>query len=392
MLKAFKYRIYPNKVQEVIIAKHIGCVRWVYNYGLERKIQAWTTDKKNMSKFDISNELPDLKVKEGTKWLSEVNAQSLQSSLEHLDQAYKRFFKQKKGFPRFKSKHNSRQSFTIPQHFKIKKYEHKLVLPKIGEINIKMHRDFKGSMRKVVISKTSTGKYYASILVDTIEQPFKCKKVKEATTLGIDLGIKSFITLSDGRKVDNPKILNQYQKRLKKAQQSLSRKVKGSNNRNKSRIKVARVHEKVSNIRKDFLHKLSHSLTHENQVRTIVVEDLNVSGMQKNHHLARSIGDCSWSAFIDMLKYKCEWNGINFIEIGRFEPSSKLCSDCGTINKNLKLSDREWTCTACGVVHDRDINAAKNIKIMGLNPKIGIVPLGRRELTLAETNCSNGGR
>ena len=384
MLKAYKFRIYPNQEQETLIAKHIGCARWVYNYGLERKIKAWTTDKKNLSKFDISNELPDLKKKEETNWLSEVNAQSLQSSLEHLDQAYKRFFKQKKGFPRFKSKHGSKQSFTVPQHFRIKRDEGKLVLPKFGDINITLHREFRGKMNNVAVSRTPTGKYYVSILVEATDKPLKCKKVRESTALGIDLGIKDFAVLSDGRKIENPKTLNRFQKQLVKAQRDFSRKVKGGNNRNKARIKVAKIHEKTANIRKDFLHKLSHQLTHENQVGTLVLEDLNVSGMMKNHHLARSVGDCSWSEFVRQIKYKCEWNGINFIQIGRFEPSSKLCSACGSINKSLTLKDRNWVCTNCGTEHDRDVNAAINIKSMGLNPKF-IVPSVRRELTLTET-------
>ena len=391
MLKAYKYRIYPNKNQEELIARHIGCARWVYNYGLALKIKEWATNKKNVSKFDIQAELPALKKAEETKWLGEVNAQSLQSSLEHLDQAYKRFFKTKKGFPRFHSKHGRKQSFTVPQHFRIKKDEHKLVLPKFGDINIVLHREFKGKMNNVTISRTPTNKYYASVLVETTDQAKKCKKVKEQTTLGIDLGIKDFVVLSDRQKIENPKILNQYQKHLAKEQRRFSRKVKDSNNRNKARIKVAKVYEKIANVRKDFLHKLSYQLTHENQVGSLVLEDLNVSGMVRNHHLARSIGDCSWSAFVGMLKYKSEWNGINLIQIGRFEPSSKLCSACGTINNTLTLKDREWVCKSCGVEHDRDVNAAINIKSMGLNPKF-IIPSVRRELTLTETRSCKSGR
>ena len=386
MLKAYKFRIYPNKEQAGLIAKHIGCARWVYNYGLERKIKAWSSDRKSVSRFDIQADLPKLKASLDTKWLAEVNAQTLQSSLEHLDKAYTRFFRLKEGFPRFKSKHGSKQSFSVPQHFRLDVATSRLTIPKMTPIRMVLHRQFEGEMCSVTISRTPTGKYYASILVETTDKPKKCKKVKESTTLGLDLGIKDFATLSDGRKVENPHILNQFKKQLTKAQRNLSRKVKGSNNRSKARLRVSKIHEKTTNIRRDFLHKLSHQLTHENQVGTLVLEDLNVSGMQRNHHLARSIGDCGWGEFVRQLKYKSEWNGINFIQIGRFEPSSKLCSDCGTINKSLELKDRNWVCTGCGTEHDRDINAAKNIKVMGLHPRQKTVPTGCRESTLTETS------
>ena len=206
------------------------------------------------------------------------------------------------------------------------------------------------------------------------------------------MGIKSFAVLSDGRKIDNPKFFSIARKRLRKAQRKLCRRLKGSNNRTRQKLVVAKIHEKVSAVRADFLHKLTHTLTHESQVKSIVCEDLNVTGMVKNHCLARSISDCSWGEFIRQLKYKCEWYGINFIQIGRFEPSSKLCSSCGSINHSLTLKDREWTCPSCGVVHDRDVNASQNIKVMGLHPRLKTVPMDNRESTLTESNRSKGAR
>lgn len=388
MLKAYEYRIYPNREQEEKIKQHIGCSRWIYNYALEKKMKAWTIDKKNLSRFDIQKDLPKLKKAEETKWLKEVNSQTLQSSLEHLDKAYTRFFKEKKGFPKFKSKHKSKQSFSVPQHTSLD-FEAKLItLPKIKPISIRVHREFKGKIKTVTVKQTPTQKYFVSVLVETADQPKVKSKVKDKTTIGLDLGIKDFVVISTGEKVKNPKVLNRYSNKLTKAQRMLSRRVMDSNNRKKAKLKVAKMHEKITNVRKDFLHKLSHILTHESQVRTIVIEDLNVNGMIRNYRLAKSISDCSWSEFVRQLEYKSEWYGINLIKIGSFEPSSKLCSNCGTINQELTLEDRKWICKTCGVNHDRDINAAINIKQIGLNSKIQI-PMERRELTLGESRCSN---
>jgi len=369
MLRGYRYRIYPTQEQTVFINKHLGCVRWLYNYALDKKISAYQKDKTQISRFDLQAELPSLKKQKDTEWLAEVNAQSLQATLKNLDMAYTRFFKYKKGFPKFKSKHNNRQSFQIPSNKREIDWNNQtLTIPKIKDIPIVLSRTFKGQIKTVTISKTPTNRYFAGILVDTNIKPQKKAKIKGATTIGIDLGLKHFATLSNGEKIDNPRYLRNDLQRLKVLQRRLSKKVKGSNNRNKARLKVAIQYERITNKRTDFLHKLTYKLTHESQVQTICIEDLAVSNMLKNHKLAQSISDVSWGKFKELLTYKCDWYGKNLITIGRFEPSSKLCS-CGELNKDLTLADRTWTCKYCGTKHDRDVLAANNIKNMGLHPK-----------------------
>ncbi len=368
MLRAYKYRIYPTPDQEVMISKHLGCTRWLYNYALNKKVTAYQKDKTNISRFQLQAELPILKKQEDTEWLSEVNAQSLQAVLRNLDMAYTRFFKQKKGFPKFKSKHSNKQSFQIPQRTKIDWANSTITIPNIKTVSIVLSREFKGDIKTVTISKTPTNKYYASILVDTDIKSKKKRKIKENSAMGIDLGLTHFATLSNGEKIDNPRYLRESLDRLKILQRRASKKVKGSENRKKANLKVARQHEKITNQRTDFLHKLTYELTHDNQVHTICIEDLAVSNMVKNHRLALSISDAGWGKFRELLTYKCDWYGKNLIVIGRYEPSSKLCS-CGELNKDLALSDRKWTCKHCGAEHDRDILAANNIKQMGLHPR-----------------------
>jgi putative transposase len=366
MLKAYKYRIYPNKEQSCLLSKHFGCVRLVYNLSLSKKKEAYELDKTSISVYDLMKELPKLKESEKYSFLKEVNSQSLQQVIKsNLDNAFKNFFRRvkdvsckEKGFPKFKSKHE-KQSFMCPQGTKVN-FEHgKLTLPKIRNIKCKFHREFTGSIRSCTISKTPTGKYYASILVEDYKELHNKPQVTEETSLGVDLGIAYFLTTSSGEKVENPKFLRNSLERLKVLQRRLSKKVKRSNRRNKARLKVALQHEKITNCRRDFLHKLSTKLISENQ--TICLEDLNISGMLKNHCLAQAISDVSWSEFVTQIKYKALWTGRNVLQIGRFEPSSKLCS-CGVKNEELTLKDRSWTCESCGTQHDRDILAANNIK------------------------------
>jgi len=363
MLRAYQYRIYPTISQQEALNKHFGSMRFIYNWALDMKIEAYKKDKTSLSRFDIQAFLPALKKEK--QWLTEVNAQSVQYAVKCMDDAYKHFFKNKAGFPKFKAKHFSKKSFTALQ--KVELLEDKLVMPKfLDGIKIKLSRPIEGIIKKCTISVTSTGKYFASILSE-IQKEFPAKKpITPQTTIGIDMGIKTLVVASDGRMYENNKYVKKELGRIKYLQRIVSRKVKGSNNRKKANLCVAKVHEKVRNQRTSRIHQITYALTHENQVDSIVAEDLNTAGMLKNHKLAQSISDASFGEMIRQLKYKCDWYGKNFIQIGRFEPSSRLCSLCGAKNQTLTLKDREWVCGACGALHDRDLNAAKNIKTMGL--------------------------
>lgn len=364
MYKGYEYRIYPTKTQQKLLAKTFGCCRYVYNHFLAKRIEYHEKEGKYINSFALSKELTILKNE--LEWLKEVDCQSLQQELRHQDNAFERFFKAKKGFPKFKSKHSHRYSYTTILNVSLDVENHKIKLPKIGKINLKLDRIPQGQIKSVTVKQVPSGKYFVSL---TVLEEHKClpkEQVNPETTIGIDLGLKHFAILSDGRKIDNPKYLNQNLKKLQILQRRLSRKEKGSQNRNKARIKVARQYERVTNLRKDFLHKLTYQLTHESQVSTICIEDLSVSNMIKNHKLAKSISDVSWSSFRTLLEYKCELYGKNLLVIGRFEPSSKMCT-CGYINKELTLADREWTCPNCNTKHDRDILAANNIKKFALS-------------------------
>ena len=361
MLKAFKYRIYPNKEQEILLSKHFGSCRFIYNLALETKTAAYSSARINLSRYELQVQMKELK--QECEWLKEVNSQALASELMHLDAAYLRFFKGLSSFPRFKNKYD-KQSFQCPQSVKLK--DGKLWLPKFKTgINIVLSREFAGELRTVTISKTTTNKYFASILVQDNKPVPKTKKIKESTAIGIDLGIKTFAALSDGTQYENPKHLKKALKRLKMLQKRASKKQKGSSNRKKANLKVALAHEKVANQRKDFLHKFSDAIT--KQFDAICVENLNIKGMVKNRNLAQAVSDVSWSAGLDMLKYKSEWRGKTYLEIGRFDPSSKLHNNCGYLNNELTLADRTWVCPKCGESVNRDINAALNIKQFGLS-------------------------
>ena len=354
MYKAFKYRIFPTNSQKELIHKHCGSVRFLYNLALETKNAAYIGSKHNYSAFDLVKQLPELKKE--LPWLKEVNSQSLQQSIQNMDIAFKKFFKGA-GFPKFKSKHKGKQSFSIPQNVIVE--NDLLIIPKFKEgIKMSLHRPTKGTIKSATISVTPTGKYFVSILCDTnTEMPTKAP-ITESTTIGIDLGIKDFAITSEGEVFENPKYLRKAQSKLKYVQRKYS-KHKGK----RTKKKLAKLHEDVVNKRKDFLHKVSTQLIRENQ--TICLETLAVKNMVKNHNLAQAISDASWSTFVSMLEYKADWYGKNILRIGRFAPSSKTCS-CGVINKDLKLSDREWTCKSCGTTHDRDILAACNIKSFAL--------------------------
>lgn len=362
MLQAYKYRLYPNTIQMESIEKHIDTCRFVYNLFLEKKIKHYTEHSKTLSCFALNKLLPSLKIE--FPFLQDVHSQPLQMASRNLDNAFTKFFREKKGFPKFKSKKNPVQSFQYPQGVKLNWELGKVYLPKVGQVKCKLHRFFEGDIKTCTVSRTSTGKYFVSILVDNKERVPDSDTFSSETTIGIDVGLKSFAILSDGNKVENPRIFKKKSEKLKKLQQSVSRKVKGSNNYKKAKLKVAKCHEAIANQRSDFLHKLSFKLVSENQA--IAIEDLNVSGMVKNRRLAKHIADASWSNFRSMLEYKCKRYGKTLLTIGRFEPSSKICNHCGYYNKDLTLKERSWICPACGSDLDRDINAAINIKCFAL--------------------------
>jgi len=364
-----KYRILPTEEQKILFEKHFGCSRLIYNLGLECKTMAYSGRKKTLNFFALANQLKELK--SAYPFLNEVNSQSLQMALRNLENAFTKFFKNKAKFPNFKSK-KSKQSFQCPQNVAVEK--EKVYLPKFKEgIKVILHRPIKGLIKTTTISRTSTNKYFVTFCIETKEDFPKKQKVKNA--VGLDLGIKHFVITSDSEKIDNPKYLLESLVKLKWLQRQLSRKKKGSSRSKRFKFRIAKQHEKTANQRKDFLHKLSDAIT--KRYDTVCVEDLNISGMIKNHKLARSISDCGWGMFEQFLKYKSDWRGVNFVQIGRFDPSSKLCSECGYINSQLELKDREWTCPNCNSVLDRDINASKNILQYGLN-KLNKLPVERR--------------
>jgi len=363
MFRAYKYRLYPTNSQKELIHKHCGSVRYLYNLALETKTAAYLGSKITLSRYDLQKQLVELKKE--LPWLKETNSQSLQSALINLDEAYKKFFKGA-GFPKFKSKH-SKQSFHVPQNVKVE--GGKLVIPKFKEgIKVVLHRPINGTIKSATLCVTPTGKYFASILCDTGIECKPKQKVIDSETIGIDLGIKDFAVTSEGEVIANPKFLRNSIERLKVLQQRASKKKLGSNNRKKANKRAALLHEKIKNQRQDFLHKVSNKLIRENQ--TICLEDLGVKNMIKNHKLAQAISDVSWSEFNRMIEYKAEWYGVNILRIGRFAPSSKTC-ECGTINKDLKLSDRVWKCKSCKAVNERDRLAARNIKKFALKDNSG---------------------
>ena len=357
MLRVVKVRLYPDAQQQQSLAQAFGSCRWLWNYFLNLMNQTYQETGKGLSGYEIKKIIPQLKKEH--EWLSLTYSQCLQQVCLNLGVAFNNFFEKRAKYPKFKSKHG-KQSIQYPQNVKIA--DSQLILPKIGKVSAIIHREIEGKIKTVTITKNCSEQYFAAILFEDGKE--KPESIAEGKAIGIDLGLTHFAITSDGSKFDNPRILNKHEKNLKIKQQQLSRKEKGSSNRNQARKKVARVHRKITNCREDFLHKLSRRIVNENQV--IVVENLHVKGMIQNHCLAKSIQQVGWGMFCTMLKYKAENEGKIYQEVDRFFPSSKTCHVCLNQVGKLPLDIRYWTCEECQSKHDRDINAAINIRDEGL--------------------------
>ncbi|MDW7730912.1 MAG: RNA-guided endonuclease TnpB family protein [Methanolobus sp.] len=391
MKKGNVYRIYPNHEQCSLLEQHFGATRLVYNRSLFIKNLMYDKFGISLTEVDLNNNLTTLK--EHFPWLKDINSQSLQQANRNLLTGFKNFFEGNADYPTRKNKKSNHFSFQVPLNYQINLTTSQIYLPKIGWMKIVLHRDFLSKefienelvtrkvngeiildqklnkefkvLKTLTVSRTSAGRYHVSILIEDHEPYPEPESFAEETTVGIDVGIKSFVVLSTGEEIENPKFLKRSLKKLIKLQRSVSRKQKGSKNRRKAVAKLAKHHQLIANQRNDFQHKVSAKIISESQA--IAVEDLNVSGMVKNHCLAQSISDVGWSGFVNKLTYKAEWFGKNILKIGRFEASSKLCNVCGYKNKELTLDIREWECPDCKTLHDRDKNAAINIKKIALN-------------------------
>lgn len=366
MPKAIKLRIYPDETQADYINKLLGSCRFVYNQVLNHKIAQYKEHGKSVSFGEAGKLLVGLKQEH--EWLKDSHSKVLQQSLINLEKAYKGFFKDGRGFPKFKSRKDSRQSCRFPCDALIGVKGNRIsIIKALKDIHFKCSRKDEIYLNKhfeqaksATLTKTKSGKYYLSVLIDKdTTQPAKLNSV-----VGIDMGISHFVITSDGQVFDNIKIKRSNESRIKTLNRRLSRKVKGSKNREKARLNLARFHERLNNIKKNYLHKVTNTILSENQA--VVIEDLNVAGMLKNHKLARSIQELSLYRFRQILEYKAAWQGKEVIKVGRFYPSTKICSSCGHKNDNLTLSDRDWSCPVCNVNHDRDVNAAKNILVEGI--------------------------
>ena len=385
MLKAIKVRLYPSQDQENYIANLLGCCRFAYNSCLDYKIKTYNKTKESVSFGQIGKHLVQLKQNEETSWLKNVHSKVLQQTLINLEKAYKNFFVNGSGFPKFKSKHAPKQSCRFPNDAIGKIYGNRInIIKPLKDIHFKCSKrdekhlnKYQDKIRSGTLSRTKSGNYYFSILIDIPTQ----KEVKESNKqIGLDVGIKDFVVDSDGKRYENIKIKRNNEKKLAQLHRSVSRKKKGSSNRNKARIKLAKFYEKLNNKKEYYLHQISNKLIDENQA--IIIEDLNVSGMMKNKNLARSIQELSLFRFKEMLTYKAKWHGRDLIQIDRYFPSSKLCSCCGHKNTKLTLNMRQWTCNNCGMKHDRDHNAA--INILNEGKRILNIGLSSPELTLGE--------
>lgn len=366
--KAVKVQVYPKESDKELLAKHFGVRRFIFNKFLEIRQREYLENKKSLGYNACSALVTEMKKDPSFEWLKEVNSQTIQAALKDLDGAYDRFFRKIAKFPKFKSKHSARQSFKVPQHFDIDWENKTLKIPKFKNL-FKFKGSYSGILVKtnsVTISKNASGKYFASIQGEFEIEP------KESTgeIIGVDLGIKSLLIDSNGTEIKNERFLKKQLKKLKYLHRQHSKKKKESKSRNKARIKLAVQYQKVTNQRNNYLHQVSSQLINDNQV--IVLEDLAVKNMVKNHKLAQAISDVSWGSLVSMLKYKAVWHNRQVIQIDRWYPSSKTCSSCFHLMSSMDLSIREWTCPSCNDHHDRDVNAAKNILRQGLNIMSGL--------------------
>ena len=382
MLKVVKVRLYPSKTQQGQLTKAFGSCRWVWNHFLNLINQTYKETGKGLSGYDVKKLLPELKKQKETAWLSETYSMCLQQVCLNLGIAFNNFFEHRASYPRFKSRHQ-KQSLQYPDNVKIE--ESYLKVPKLGLIYAKIHRPIEGKLKTVTITKNCCNQYYASILFeDGQDKPIPSI---EGKAIGIDLGLTHFAITSNGSKFANPRWLTKHEKNLKVKQQRLSRREQGSNNKKKAKVAVARVHKKIADCRSDFNHKLSRRIVDENQV--ICVENLNIKDMVKNHKLSKAISQVSWGQFCTMLKYKAEQEGKIYQEVDRFFPSSKTCNHCLNIVDSLPLDIRFWKCNNCNTNHDRDINAAINLRDEGLR----ILTCGTRDQAYRQTvRRSNRGR
>lgn len=357
MISATKIRLYPNKEQRDSLSVQFGHARFVYNEALQESQKAYRETGKGLNYYAMAVKLP--KLKKEHPWLKDAYAQVLQQSLQNLARAYENFFAKRAKYPNFKKKSNT-QSISYPQNVKFK--DGKILLPKVGLVKCVIHREIVGNIKTVTVTMNAAGQYHASVLTDNgLPEP---KVSTDGKAIGIDVGLTDLAVTSNGSKYSNPRHLNKAMKNLKRKQKKLSRKKKGSNSRNKARQKLAKAHLKVANARKDYLHKLSRKIVDDNQV--VCVETLNVKGMTKNHKLAKSISDAGWGTLVNFLEYKCAREGKAFVKCDRWFPSSKACSSCGAVQEKMPLDIRSWECHSCGTKHDRDVNAAKNIRDEGL--------------------------
>lgn len=362
-MRAIKVKIYPSKEQSILLDRHFGSVRWIYNYALDRKIKHYEQTKKTLSIYEIMKEITRLKKQDDTKWLSDIASQALQQACFDLDSAFSLFFKKVGGFPKFKSKKSVKQSYRIPQLFEISNKSRAIKIPKLGWVSFKDKFDFKDEYdyRNITVSKTPKGNYMVSILYDDKKPVVKPRPINDKTTLGIDVGMKHLVTLSNGEKIENPKFYQKHAAGLATAQRKLSKKQKDSKNYLKQRKIVAKKYEKSSNSLKDYLHKLSNKLIENQDYDSFAMEHLDIQSMDVKH-----VNQVGWNMLKSMMMYKCKDNGKNLLTISKYDPSSKTCSKCGYVYKDLTLSMRQWACPNCTTKHDRDLNAANNIKLFAL--------------------------